>query len=73
MAKGKVMFNENRCKGCEICIEVCPKNIIEMNKSNVNVKGYHAATVKEENIEECIACGNCAVMCPDCVISVYAY
>ncbi|QSX06188.1 4Fe-4S binding protein [Sedimentibacter sp. zth1] len=68
MAKGKVTFNEDICKGCELCVMACPKNLISMNTEKINKKGYNAAYIA--NPEECIGCGNCAVMCPDSVITV---
>jgi len=67
-AKGRVSFDENRCKGCELCTTVCPVKIIKMDRKRINVKGYHPATVDE--MEKCIACQNCATICPDVVISV---
>lgn len=68
MAKGKVTFNRDICKGCELCVTACPVNIIVMDKKSINAKGYHPATVLEE--DKCIGCGNCAIMCPDSVITV---
>ncbi len=68
MARGKVTFNEDICKGCELCVSVCPKKIISLNKNIINQKGYNPAYVTDQN--ECIACGNCAIMCPDSVIKV---
>ncbi|HHW95207.1 MAG TPA: 4Fe-4S binding protein [Mogibacterium sp.] len=68
MAKGKVTFNVDRCKGCELCAAACPKKIIKMNKTKINAKGYHPPFIEE--IEECIACGMCATICPDSVITV---
>ena len=65
---GKVTFDENRCKGCELCTTVCPVKIVIMDKNKINIKGYHPATVKE--MEKCIACGSCARICPDSVITV---
>ncbi|MCT4605717.1 MAG: 4Fe-4S binding protein [Marinisporobacter sp.] len=67
-ARGKVSFNENLCKGCELCTTVCPVNIVVMDLKRINIKGYHPATVKE--MDQCIGCGNCATMCPDLVITV---
>lgn len=67
-AKGKVTFNEDRCKGCELCTTVCPTKIVVINKEKINVKGYHPATVIE--MEKCIGCANCALICPDTVITV---
>lgn len=68
MAKGKVIFNEDVCKGCELCINVCPTKIISMDKSRLNNKGYHPATIIDNS--KCVACANCALMCPDSVITV---
>lgn len=68
MANGKVTFKEERCKGCELCVFVCPKKIISLNTEKINAKGFNPAYVT--NQEECIACGNCAIMCPDSVIKV---
>ncbi|SKC83124.1 4Fe-4S binding protein [Maledivibacter halophilus] len=64
----KVTFNEDICKGCELCISVCPVNIIKMDTSRINSKGYHPAWVKE--MDKCLGCGNCATICPDVVITV---
>lgn len=66
--RGKVTFDENRCKGCELCTTVCPVKIVKMDKERINIKGYHPATVDE--MDKCIACTNCATICPDVVITV---
>lgn len=65
----RVNFREDRCKGCGLCINVCPKKIISFS-SKLNIKGYHPATVTEEKMKECIGCASCGKMCPDCVITV---
>jgi Fe-S-cluster-containing hydrogenase component 2 len=44
---GRVIFDENRCKGCELCTTACPMNIVAMDKEKINNKGYHPAGVKE--------------------------
>jgi len=64
----KVTFNTERCKGCGLCIEACPKKILEIAKDVLNAKGYHPARMTDQ--EKCIACAMCAMMCPDCVIKV---
>ena len=64
----KTTINPNVCKGCGLCVEVCPKKLISLDKSVLNVKGYHPAKVSDMNL--CIGCGMCAIMCPDCAISV---
>ncbi len=65
----KVLFNRDKCKGCELCVNFCPKHIISMDGGAVNAKGYHPAGI--ENMSECIGCASCALMCPDCCISIY--
>ncbi len=64
----KVTFRDERCKGCGLCVEVCPKKIIALNKELLNAKGYHPAGVTDP--EQCIGCAFCATICPDCVIKV---
>ena len=67
-AKGKVTFDQERCKGCTLCTTVCPVKIIALDKTKINAKGYNPAGVEE--IEKCIGCANCATICPDSVITV---
>lgn len=64
----KVIFKEDKCKGCKLCTTVCPKHIVTMAADRINAKGFHPATVIET--EKCIGCAFCATMCPDCVITV---
>ena len=66
--KGKVTFDRDRCKGCELCTSVCPKHIVVMDTEVLNRKGYHPATVKE--MDQCIGCASCAKICPDSIITV---
>ena len=67
--KGIIKFNEDRCKGCELCVTVCPKKILALHKIKFNKKGYHPAGAVDP--DSCTGCGSCAIMCPDGVISVY--
>ena len=65
----KVTFNEDRCKGCKLCVSACPKKIVVIAKDRINVKGFNPATVIEQ--DKCIGCAFCATICPDVVIEVY--
>lgn len=66
--QGSVSFDSDRCKGCELCTTVCPVDIVVIDTKRINKKGYHPATVTDGS--KCIACGNCAMMCPDLVIRI---
>ena len=65
---GKVTFDTERCKGCELCVSFCPTKILAMD-STVNARGYHPASITDQS--RCIGCASCALMCPDCCISIY--
>ncbi|HHV96383.1 MAG TPA: 4Fe-4S dicluster domain-containing protein [Clostridiaceae bacterium] len=64
----RVIFDEERCKGCKLCVSVCPKSIVVVKEDKLNTKGYHPAGVNE--MDKCIGCAFCAIMCPDCAIEV---
>ena len=64
----KVTIKVDTCKGCELCVSVCPKKILRLSKGSLNKKGYHAAEVTD--MESCTGCASCATMCPDCAIIV---
>ena len=68
MAHFTVTFREDKCKGCELCISVCPKKILALKDDIINKKGYHPAGIVDQ--ESCIGCSSCALMCPDGVIRI---
>ncbi len=69
MAKGKLVFENEKCKACSLCVHYCPTKILELDMTRFNEKGYNLIKVIDE--DRCIACGFCAYMCPDSVITVY--
>lgn len=69
MARGTITIDENRCKGCELCISVCPKNVIEM-ATYFSARGYRPAVLVDPN-GLCTGCLLCATICPDVAITVY--
>ena len=66
-ARGTVTLDIETCKGCELCIEACPQQSIALSDS-LNARGYHYAVLVQDN---CTGCVNCALVCPDAVITVY--
>jgi len=65
--KGRVIVLAERCKGCGLCIEYCPKQILDFS-DDYNEKGYHYPIVKPGMEDECILCLFCQEVCPDFAI-----
>ena len=65
--KGKVHIDKDRCKGCQFCVEYCPKDVLETSEE-FNVKGYHPPYVKNE--VDCLYCQLCETICPEFAIFV---
>ena len=64
----KMTVDHSRCKGCGLCVDVCPKKIIVILKDVRTAKGYNPAECSDQS--KCIGCGFCFEMCPDCAIRV---
>ena len=64
----KVTINENKCKGCALCVGVCAKKCLALAKEKRNEKGYHPVEFSLE--DACVSCAMCAMMCPDAAIKL---
>ncbi len=60
MAKSEININKAMCKGCEICVLLCPTHVLDMQDFKANVA----------DIEKCTACMQCELRCPDFAIEV---
>ena len=65
--RGIVKIVEERCKGCEFCVEFCPKDVLELS-TKFNTKGYHFPQVKTP--DSCVNCQLCYYLCPEFAIFV---
>ena len=54
--KAEIIIKVERCKGCGICVEFCPKKVLSLDT---------LGRVQVVNGEDCIACGQCELRCPD--------
>ncbi len=58
--KVKITIVPRFCKGCDICVRLCPKSVLGMERFKVKVV----------DIDKCIICGQCELRCPDFAIFV---
>ncbi|MGC9372885.1 MAG: 4Fe-4S dicluster domain-containing protein [Thermovirgaceae bacterium] len=56
-----VMINKAWCKGCGLCVTVCPKNVLELDD---NLKSDPL------RMADCIGCRQCENICPDLAITI---
>lgn len=57
----------SHCKGCGLCIDVCPVGALKFSKIR---KNYFGAPIPEVDLDKCIACNKCEQICPDAAIKV---
>lgn len=69
--KGWTVIHEEECKGCGMCILVCPAGCLVINEDTLNHQGYHPAHYIGDG---CRADGLCFYACPEPgAITVYEF
>ena len=67
---GRVVIDSEKCKGCYLCVDVCPKQILKPSKE-YNSKGIYPVEFEDKD-NKCIGCAMCAKRCPDiAIVEVY--
>jgi 2-oxoglutarate ferredoxin oxidoreductase subunit delta len=66
VSRGTLVIDEQKCKGCELCIAACPPRVLVMADA-VNEIGYRYPQLTPG----CTGCTACQMVCPDFVFSVY--
>lgn len=56
-----IVIVDEYCKGCGICVDFCPTDVLEIKGNLVRVK----------NLEACTKCQLCDLRCPDFAIQVF--
>jgi 2-oxoglutarate ferredoxin oxidoreductase subunit delta len=59
--KISIMINNAWCKGCGLCVGVCPKHVLELSDR------FKSTPVREN---DCIGCLQCENICPDLAVNV---
>ena len=65
------VVSDDKCTACNACVEICPKNIIELRKKNKKDRKIFVSCVNEDKggsakkscSVACIACGKCVKEC----------
>jgi len=69
----KLTLNEKYCKGCYLCVNICPKSVFEISETP-SITGIFTPVIARR--EECIdyqnalqnkkfLCSLCVIICPD--------
>jgi 2-oxoglutarate ferredoxin oxidoreductase subunit delta len=67
--RGTLVIDTEACKGCDLCIDACPVDVLVMTTHQVNTRGYRYPML----LPGCTGCTACSQICPDFVFQVYKY
>lgn len=63
----RIDVDHNWCKGCHICVEICPRDVLQVDETRF-VRAFHPVVVSRP--EDCTGCLLCELLCPDLAITV---
>ena len=62
-----ITIDKAYCKGCDICLSVCPKKLFSVSKKRNN---YGSSMPDVKDSAGCLVCRMCERLCPDGAINV---
>ncbi len=60
--RGRLEINADECKGCLLCVSVCPPKVIVKTSAKLNKQGYYPVAYSGAG---CTGCGYCFYACPE--------
>ncbi len=64
----QIKIDNEQCDGCELCVEFCPRDVLEIDKEAFNSRMLHF--VKVLDLDECTGCKQCERICPSVSIHI---
>lgn len=68
MRQIEIELDSSRCKGCELCVQACPRAVLAMDLK-VNGLGYRPAALVDPG--RCTGCKACALVCPEVAFRIW--
>ncbi len=59
---GRVQIDAEKCNGCNMCVRACPSSVLALEQKK--------ARMIASGTMQCMACGDCAAICPDEAITL---
>jgi 2-oxoglutarate ferredoxin oxidoreductase subunit delta len=69
LTRGTVVIDTESCKGCDLCIDACPPQVLVMTTHELNSRGYRYPLL----LAGCTGCKACSQICPDFVFQVHRF
>jgi 2-oxoglutarate ferredoxin oxidoreductase subunit delta len=69
LTRGTVVIDTEACKGCDLCIDACPPQVLVMTTHELNSRGYRYPQL----LPGCTGCKACSQICPDFVFQVHRF
>ena len=60
-----IYIDEELCKGCQICIELCARDVFAVSEQ-INQRGYYVPV--PTHLDKCTVCQICELICPELAV-----